>query len=451
MTDTDKAHRHAVALFRYGVIAELLRLEPGAQGLYEQIAERAEREYVIPGTTRTRVAAETIRHWMKRYRQGGFNALVPKPRADRGRPRKIPDDVAELLIAIKETHPKLPVRGVIAHARASAELSHEIVLATSTVHRLLTREGLMVPASDEASPTDRRRFSFERAGQCWMADVMHGPSVALEGKGRRKAYLIAFLDDATRVIPYAAFALSENVASCLPVFKQALLRRGLPERLYVDNGSAFRSEHLRLVCAKLDVALIHARPYQPQGKGKLERWFRTVRAQLIPTLTSQDTASLEALNRRLWAYVEGEYHQAVHRSLSGDTPLERWARSADAVKYPDATLDLDALFLFEVTRRVQRDRTVSLNGVVYEVDAALVGEKVTLRFDPAAPPGRPIEVWHEARRLADATPLDAYANCFVKRSRPSRNLESDTPPPEPKPGLALRHLRGRDDDDAEQR
>jgi putative transposase len=445
MTDPDKAHRHAVALFRYGVIAELVRLDPGAEGLYERIAERAEREYAIPGTTRTRVAAETIRHWMKCYRQGGFEALVPKPRADRGRPRKIPDDVVELLIAIKHSHPKLPVRAVIAQARASGELSEDLVLAPSTVNRLLTREGLMGMRGQDTAATDRRRFSFSRAGELWMADVMHGPTVAVPGKGRRKAYLIAFLDDATRVIPYATFALRENTAAFLPVFKQALVRRGLPQRLYVDNGAAFRGHHLALTCAKLGVALIHARPYQPQGKGKIERWFRTVRAQLIAALAPEDTASLEALNRKLWAYVEGEYHQAPHRSLSGDTPLERWARCAQEVKFPDSALELDALFLFEASRRVQRDRTVSLNGVVYEVDAALVGEKVRLRFDPAAPPGRPVEVWYEGRQLPDATPLDAYANAFVKRNRPSRNLEPDTPAPPPKPGLALRHLRHRDD------
>ena len=443
MSPSDQEHRRAVALFRYGVIADLARLEPGAEGLYRHIAQKAERDYTIPGTTRTRIAAETIRHWLKRYRVGGFDALSPKPRADRGRPRKIPDDIAELLIAIKEEHPKLAVRGVIEHARASGELPDDMVLAPSTVNRLLVREGLMRPRPEAPSSNDRRRFAFARAGELWMSDVMHGPSVAVEGKGRRKAYLIAFLDDATRVVPYATFALSENTAAFLPVFKQALMRRGVPERLYVDNGANYRSQHLALVCAKLGVALIHARPYQPQGKGKLERWFRTVRAQLVARLTPEDTASVAALNRRLWAYVEGEYHHAPHRSLAGDTPLERWARCGDAVSFPQPSVDLDALFLFEVTRRVQRDRTVSLNGVVYEVDAALVGEKVTLRHDPAAPPGRPIEVWHEGRHLADATPLDAYANCFVKRDRPSRNLVPDGPAPEPRPGLALRTLRRR--------
>jgi hypothetical protein len=317
------------------------------------------------------------------------------------------------------------------------------------VHRVLAREGLMRKRSDQPSTNDRRRFAFARAGELWMSDVMHGPAVTVDGRTRRKSYLIAFLDDATRVVPYAAFTLSENTAAFLPVFKQALSRRGLPARLYVDNGSNFRSHHLALVCAKLGIALIHARPYQPQGKGKLERWFRNVRAQLIAYLTPEDTTSLAALNRRLWAYVEGEYHHAPHRGLDGDTPLERWARSADAVHFPEPGLDLDELFLFETTRRVQRDRTVSLAGVVYEVDAALVGEKVTLRYDPAAPPGRPVQVWHENRRLPDATPLDAYANCFVKRHRPSWNLQPDSPPPPPKSTLALRTLRTqRNDDDS---
>lgn len=451
MTPSDSDPRHTVALFRYGIIADLVRLEPGAEGLYKLIADKAARDYTIPGTTRTRVAAETIRHWLKRYRSGGFDALLPKPRADRGRPRKIPDDIAELLIAIKEQHPKLPVRAVIDHARASNQLPDAFELAPSTVHRLLSREGLMRPHADAPSSHDRRRFAFANAGEMWMSDVMHGPTVTVAGRTRRKSYLIAFLDDATRIIPYAAFTLAENTAAFLPVFKQALLRRGLPQRLYVDNGANFRSHHLALVCAKLGIALIHARPYQPQGKGKLERWFRTVRAQLLAHLAIEDTASLAALNRKLWAYVEGEYHHAPHRSLDANTPLERWARSADHVHFPEPGLDLDELFLFEVARRVQNDRTVSLNGVVYEVDAALVGNKVTLRYDPSAPPGRPIQVWYEHRRIHDAKPLDAYANCFVKRHRPSSNLQPDAPPPAPTTKLALRHLRHNNNDEPENR
>jgi hypothetical protein len=275
----------------------------------------------------------------------------------------------------------------------------------------------------------------------WMSDVMHGPTVAIgERQQRRKTYLIAFLDDATRLIPYCAFALSENTQAFLPIFKQALRRRGLPQRLYVDNGANYRSQHLALVCAKLGVTLIHSRPHQPEGRGKQERWFRTVRAQFITRLTAADTASLEALNRRLWAWVEGEYHQTPHRGLDDHTPLERWALSADQLRLPEMNLDLDDLFLFETKRRVQRDRTVSLNGTVFEVDAALVGETVLLRFDPTAPLARGVEVWHHDQFIARAKPVDAYANCFVRRSRPARTLDTDTPPAAPTNGLALRKL-----------
>jgi transposase InsO family protein len=167
----------------------------------------------------------------------------------------------------------------------------------------------------QPSEQDRRRFAFAHAGDLWMSDVMHGPTVGIGERGqRRKAYLIAFLDDATRVIPYAAFALSENTQAFLPIFKQALLRRGRPARLYVDNGSNYRSQHLALVCAKLGIALIHSRPHQPEGRGKQERWFRTVRAQFLTRLTPADTESLDALNRRLWLWIESEKCFAKHFS-----------------------------------------------------------------------------------------------------------------------------------------
>jgi hypothetical protein len=260
---------------------------------------------------------------------------------------------------------------------------------------------------------------------------------------KRKTYLLAFLDDATRVIPHAAFALSENTQTFLPVLKLAIEKRGLPQRLYVDNGANYRSRHLALVCAKLGIALIHARPYRPQGKGKIERWFQSVRGQLLTRLTAHDTASLDALNRRLVAWIEGEYHHTPHRGLDGVTPLEQWARTGAGVRFPELGLDLADLFLFEAERKVQKDRTVSLNGVVYEVDAALVGEKVTLRFDPGAPPERPIQVCHDGKRIESARPVQTYANCFVKRDRPSWTLQADGPAPQPPPSaLRLRELPG---------
>ncbi|HUL53255.1 MAG TPA: DDE-type integrase/transposase/recombinase, partial [Opitutaceae bacterium] len=276
-TEPETDRRDEVALFRYGLIADLVHMQPGARGSYARIKEKASRSYAIPGSRRSRVAAETIRGWLRDWRQGGFEALRPKPRADQGHARAIPQAVADLLCLIKDDKPELTVRLVIEAARASGEVPAEVELAPATVHRLLSRQGLMRKRPEEPTSKDRRHFAFEKANELWMSDVMHGPAVTVEGKRRHKAYLIALLDDATRVVPYAAFTLSENTAAFLPVLEQAIRRRGLCLRLYVDNGAAYRSHHLALVCAKLGITLIHSRPYVPQGRGKQERFFRTVR------------------------------------------------------------------------------------------------------------------------------------------------------------------------------
>ena len=436
VNNSDDDLRQAIALFRYGVIADLVHLPLGTPGIGDKLRDKASQPYTIPGSDRTHVAAETIRGWIRLYRYGGFEALYPKPRTDRGQPRRLPPEVAERLIALKVDNPAWSVRAVIKAAREGG-VDHP--LAPSTVHRLFSRGGLF----DKKPPdgADRRRFAFRDAGELWMSDVMHGPKVRL-GRSRRKTYLIAFIDDATRVIPFAAFATAENIQAFLPVFKNALIRRGLPQRLYVDNGAAYRSRQLVLICAKLGVALVHARPYQPAGKGKIERYFRTLRAGWLNHLDAQALDSLQTLNRSLWAWIEGEYHNTPHRGIEGRTPLEQWALASAAVRYPDATLDLDDIFLFEARRRVHKDRTVSLNGRLYEVDPLLVGQRVFLRYDPEAPPTRPLDVVHDGKPAGKATRLDAYANTAVKRGYPSRQIEADDPAPEPPPSpLAMRKLK----------
>lgn len=437
--------RDQIALFRYGLIADLLHRDPGDRGLYAQLREKAARTYTIPGTRRSRIAAETLRDWLQAWRKGGFEALRPRGRSDSGQPRAIPSETADVLCSIKDDHPAFTVAMVIAAARERGVVP-AVPLAQSTVHRLLSRRGLMRKPDDEPTTKDRRRFAFERAGELWLSDVMHAIPVEVDGRRKRKTYLLALLDDATRVVTYAQFALSENTAAFLPVLEQGIRRRGLPMRLYVDNGSVYRSNYLALVCAKLGITLIHSRPYVPQGRGKIERFFRTVRLQLMPLLTADDTRNLDALNRRLWAWVEGEYHQAPHRGLDGETPLDRWAQCSQDVRLPDGRVDLGALFLFEEKRKVQKDRTVSLHGVLYEVDAVLVGEAVTLRYDPHKL-GRPVEVWHQGKKVSVAKRVDAYANCFVKRDHTTKAVLPSQEPVAPSSALRMTDLRTPDDED----
>ncbi len=414
----DNDLREQVALFRYGIIADFVHLAPGTKGLYNLIKKKAGQHYSIPGSKRTQVAEETIRSWLKKYRKGGFDALLPKTRADKGKARRLPLEVADVLLEIKEKEPDLTVPLVIKKAKERGTVPDNIRLPESTVYKLLARNGL---TSKKSPAKDHRRFAYQYAGDLFMCDVMHGPAVKNKAGRKRKTYLIAFIDDATRVIPYAAFAHSENTAAFMEVFKQAVLRRGTPLRLFVDNGSAFRSRHLSLVCAKLGITLIHARPYHAESKGKIERWFRTVRMQFLPLLSEKELQSLERINQYLWTYIETEYHRAPHRML-GATPLDCWAQCGQRVKYLEPEVDLDDLFLFEAKRKVQKDRTISLNGMVYEIDAALVGETVTLRYNPADQ-GALIEVCHHGRFMQQAKLVDTYANCFVKRDRPSSSIE----------------------------
>jgi putative transposase len=450
--DTSARDKRAesVALFRYGVISDLFLPADGDDAstrtkLYKRLHDKAARSYCIPGSRRTRIAVETMRDWMALYREGGFDGLKPKRRKDIGSARLIPQAVLDLLMETKDKHRAYSVSMVIDEVKKQSELARATALPLSTVHRVLCRAGVMGKAPESPTSKDRRHFAYEKAGELWMSDVMHGPTVVVSGRRKQKTYLIGLLDDATRVVPYAAFALSESTSAYLPVLRQAVMRRGIPLRLYVDNGSAFRSHHLALVCARLGTTLIHARPYQPAGKGKQERFFRTVRMRFLPTLGPADLSSLDALNRRLWAWVEGEYHRAPHRGLDDMTPLDAWAMRSGDVRVPGPELDLREMCLMEVKRKVHKDRTLSLNGVVYEVEAALVGEMVTVRFDPDKS-GAPVDVWREGRKVQSARVVDAYANCFVKRNNETHELNASSRPSAPAQGLRLRDL-GRDDED----
>lgn len=267
MPDDDKDRREAVALFRFRLIAPALHLPAGPERV-AALQQIAAREHAIPGSRRRKVELSTLQAWRRLHQQGGFEALYPKRRSDSNQPRRLPPEAAALLTSIKERAPRLTVKAVIRQARDSGQLPDGLRLAPSTVHRLLKQAGLMQPPAEQPAGADLRRYQWEFANDLWQADCLHGPKIAAAEPGRRKAkaYLLALLDDATRVVPHAAFACSENADSFLAVLRQAVLKRGLPQRLYTDNGSTFRSKQLELVCAQLGTSLVHARAYHPAGK-----------------------------------------------------------------------------------------------------------------------------------------------------------------------------------------
>jgi transposase InsO family protein len=286
-------------------------------------------------------------------------------------------------------------------------VSPGVTLRVSTAYRILKNEGLSGPNALVVK-TDRRRFEAEYPNDLWQSDVLHGPSVAVDGK-RRKSYLIGFIDDHSRLVPHAECYLSERLGSWLDAFRQALLTRGLPRKLYVDNGPLFRSKHLERICASLGIALTHTPPYTPQGRGKIERFFRTVRTQFFPGFRG---GTLEELNVCLDAWIGQDYHLRAHSS-TGESPLERFARQLELLR--TAPPDLEDHFRKAVRRRVAKDRTVSLNGTLYEAPIVLLGEQVQLLYHEHQPGS--VEVVHKGKSYGELRPVDLHVNARVQRDR----------------------------------
>lgn len=411
----DETMREMIALFRYGAISELVN-SPLAQGEKENLLARlVAKEWAIPGTSRTTIGRSTLRDWADNYTAMGLDGLKPRSRSDKGSSRAIPEPVQDLLLAMRRERPKANVHSLIRAVRLSGKVDAKVPLAPSTVYRLLAAHGLPA-AKDGKTEPDARAFTYPHTGDLWMSDVMHGPRLLVPGhKGGRKTYLIALMDDATRMVPFSAFYPSENAACFTEALKQGLLRRGVARRLYVDNGSAYRTKHLQVVCATLNIALIHARPYKPRGKGKIERFFRMVRNTFLPHLTTEHLSSIASLNRAWWAWIEAEYHHTPHRGLDGVTPLDRFLVDQQLVR--QAPEDLERLMRMKVKRKVARDRTIRLDGRIYEAPDGYAGETVTVLYDPYDP-ARPVHMQLSGEQVEiPLHRLDAQLNATLPRAK----------------------------------
>lgn len=376
----DDVLRERVALFRYGVISELVTrtLAPGEKEAL--LADIARKQWTMPESNRTHVGRSTARDWVGLYERHGFDGLKPTMRSDAGQSHAIPEDVQEHLITFRKERPSASVESVMKAVELSGRVPQCVQLRRSTVYRLLSRMAPATPASPTGEP-DALAFTYPLANDLWTSDLMHGPRLLVPGRrDGSKTYLYAFLDDATRMAPFAGFYGAENAACFQEALKQALLRRGLPHRLYCDNGATFRTHHLQVICATLNIALIHSRPHRPRGRGKIERFFRHVRSAFLPHVTGEQLANLDSLNRVFWAWLEFEYHQTPHGGLHDQTPLERFLK--DEARIRPAPESLEALMRMKVVRRVGRDRVIHLDGRLYEAPDGFAGEAVEVLYDP---------------------------------------------------------------------
>lgn len=364
---SDRARK--IALWRYQLIREPADPAYSTRQRGRMVRELAEREHPGPFGTPVRVARATLDRWITAWRRGGFDALVPSPR--QATPRT-PAEVLDMAAALKRENPDRTAAQV-------ARILHKHLgwaPSESTVLRHLNRLELVGPPA--AAVTVFGRFEADRPGQLWVGDALHGPVVA-----GRKTYLFGFLDDHSRLLVGHRFGYAEDTVRLAAALRPALASRGVPESIYVDNGSAFIDAWLLRACAKLGIKLVHSAPGRPQGRGKIERFFRRVREQFLVELSTPDSQSLVpdlvSLNRLFTAWVETEYHRSTH-SETGQTPLHRW-QAGDPPRLPTPAALREA-FLWEAARNVAKTATVSLHGNTYQVDGGLVGRRVELVFDP---------------------------------------------------------------------
>ena len=299
--------------------------------------------------------------------------FIPRKRNDRGKPRILDGETIANIVNARKERPHVPVKMLLADLKRRHLIPERTGL--TTLYRVLHQTGLM---NKTPVPEDRRKFEASLPNDIWQSDVMHGPKVDVNGT-RRKTYLIAFLDDHSRLVPFAVFYLSENLACFMDAFEKALVKRGLPRKLYVDNGAAYRSHKLEFTCASLAIALIHARPYKPQGKGKIERFFRSVRSDF---LSVADIVSLEAINASFDKWLDDVYHQRKHTG-TGMTPFNRFTRKLACIR--QAPRDLKNHFRKAVNRTVAKDRTVTLDGRLFEAPVLLIGQRVLLLYHEHTP------------------------------------------------------------------
>lgn len=406
-----------LALAKFAVIAPLVcrDLEPAErEKLRKEILAAAHR---FPGDHFRRFAPRTVRNWIALYKLHGLDGLTTDARKDKGVPRVVPPAVMERAKALKA---ELPSRSAetIGNMLAAEGLG---LHAASTLGYHMRRAPVTPDQAAEAKAF--RRFEHAHPNDCWQSDMTDGPWLPHPDDPalRRKCYLHGFIDDHSRKIMHAQFYWRESLPALENCFRQAIARHGIPSMAYWDNGSAYRATQLRRMAARLRVEIVFATPYSPEGKGKIERFWATLKGALYPEIERGEIATLGELNAFLWAWLDAHYTHRIH-SQTGATPHARWEAGRHRIRELSPQ-ELADTFLWEDERHVVKTGDVCLGGNRYPVPAALVGQRVMVRYDPFDL--AEIKVFNRGQFVGAFRPAELVARTFAK-ARPH-----DDGPPKP--------------------
>ncbi|WP_071460622.1 DDE-type integrase/transposase/recombinase [Bacillus massilinigeriensis] len=402
----DEKLRNDIALYRFGLIAEIVTRELPKGEQAQRLRSIAEAEHMNPYGEMQKVGIRTLERYLQLYRKGGFEALKPVKRGGYA-PRSISKEILEKAIQLKKERPERSVEQIIRMMELAAIMPRGSI-SESTLSKQFRKAGITKKRLQQTPVGNQfRRFEFPYRNACWQGDVQHTLYLPdpKDSNKKRVAKLFAFIDDYSRFIVHGQFYFDEKGAQLEDCFFKAILTNGKPEQIYVDNGSIYRAKALETTCAKLGIKLSHSTPRRPQGRGKIERFFRFVDTSFKPEaydlIESGRIQSIEQLNRYFHIWKESIYHERTHGETK-QAPKHRW----EECEQPTVSISFQELknaFFWEEERKVDKTGCISFQGNKYEVDSRLVGEMITLRFDPNDLES--IEVWFDGQQFENAIPL----------------------------------------------
>ncbi len=367
------------ALFRHAILGDLLSRNLRRGELHLLLTDLSEKTFEDHRGRPRHMAFATLEEWFYKYRHDGFEGLKPLSRSDQGHSRSLSEELEQLVIDLKREDPGRSAPLILRELELAGRINRGET-SVHTIQRLLRRRGLSGPRMELDAPA-RFRWQASMCGELWQADALHGPALINPATGRpQRAIIFGLLDDRSRIIPYLEAGFGETEQRFLTVLYNAIARKGIPRRLLMDNHGSFTNHDLRVLCAKLDIHIVHSRPGDGPSKGKIERFWRSLRDHVVDRLNLKEVTTIDELNLRLWSYVESEYHSRPHSSLSGQTPLEVWQSDSDDIRWVNDHSRLEQAFIGEVERMARNDSTVQWRGVFYEVPPYLRRCKVRLRY-----------------------------------------------------------------------
>lgn len=370
----DEDLRQKIALFRFSLIAPILNNTFQNKTVKEYLQEICVKKYDSPNGLKKEYTPATIKDWLRIYKLKGIDGLYPRNRSDKGNTRLLYKELKELIIELKKTNPKRSAKSIYQEIIVKNYLKPSEI-SLSTIQRYVKN----IDLKDSEFIKDRRAFEFENPNDCWQSDISVGPYLTING-AKHKTYIVAFLDDSSRLIVSCKAFEADNLIAVLKVFRDAIAKRGVPKKVFFDNGKVFRAGQMELICASLGCTLCFAEPYSPQSKGKIERWFQTLQKQWQHLLDTSSFNSINELNESLNQYVESQYNSAYHSGIKGK-PIDKFMGNIKNLKLLSEQ-DIKNTFLYRVIRKVKNDATVSIDKKLYEVPTKYIGSKINIRYDP---------------------------------------------------------------------